>query len=88
VRAMKVATFNVNGIGSRLPLLLQWLDTASPDVVCLQELKAEHNRFPAAAIATAGYRAGGGCDVADQAADGPQVGRSVGALHQGFAHDH
>ena len=37
---MKLATFNVNGIGSRLPHLLQWLEREAPDIVCLQELKA------------------------------------------------
>ena len=37
---MKIATFNVNGIGSRLPHLLEWLAKESPDVACLQELKA------------------------------------------------
>ncbi len=54
---MKLATFNVNGINSRLPNLLAWLSRASPDVVCLQELKAPDNRFPASALAEAGYGA-------------------------------
>lgn len=36
---MKIATFNVNGINGRLPMLLRWLEEARPDVVCLQELK-------------------------------------------------
>ena len=54
---MKLATFNVNGIGSRLPHLLQWLEREAPDIVCLQELKAADTRFPAAQIRDAGYGA-------------------------------
>ncbi len=54
---MKIATFNVNGINGRLPVLLRWLDEAKPDVVCLQELKADDTRFPVDAVAAAGYRA-------------------------------
>jgi len=52
---MKIATFNVNGIKTRLPHLLQWLDREKPDVACLQELKALDEGFPAAEIAAAGY---------------------------------
>jgi exodeoxyribonuclease-3 len=54
---MRVATFNINGINGRLGLLLEWLAKTSPDVVCLQELKAPDERFPAEAIAAAGYGA-------------------------------
>lgn len=54
---MKIATYNVNGIGARLPALLQWLEESQPDVACLQELKAPQERFPEAAIADAGYGA-------------------------------
>jgi exodeoxyribonuclease-3 len=54
---MKIATFNVNGINGRLPVLLRWLAEASPDVVCLQELKAPQDRFPLSAIHEAGYGA-------------------------------
>ena len=54
---MKIATFNVNNVNKRLPNLVRWLDTAKPDVVCLQELKAEDHAFPAAAISAAGYGA-------------------------------
>jgi exodeoxyribonuclease-3 len=56
-KRMKIATFNVNGINGRLPLLLRWLSEAAPDVVCLQELKAPDDRFPQAAIERAGYGA-------------------------------
>lgn len=52
---MKIATFNINNIQRRLPILLAWLRKARPDVVCLQELKAAHDAFPAAAIERAGY---------------------------------
>ncbi len=54
---VKIATFNVNNVNKRLPNLLRWLDAAKPDVVCLQELKAEDHAFPAAAIQAAGYGA-------------------------------
>lgn len=54
---MKIATYNVNGIGGRLPILLKWLALAEPDVVVLQELKAPQDAFPRAAIEAAGYEA-------------------------------
>ncbi len=54
---MKIATFNVNGVNGRLPVLLRWLAAAQPDVVCLQELKAAQEKFPKAAIEAAGYGA-------------------------------
>jgi exodeoxyribonuclease-3 len=54
---MRIATFNVNGIASRLPALIDWLSRTSPDVVCLQELKAIDSAFPIAAIREAGYGA-------------------------------
>jgi len=54
---VKIATFNVNGVNGRLPVLLRWLDQSAPDVVCLQELKASDEKFPADAIRKAGYGA-------------------------------
>jgi exodeoxyribonuclease-3 len=54
---MKIATYNVNGVNGRLPVLLRWLHESSPDVVCLQELKAPQEKFPKQAIADAGYQA-------------------------------
>jgi exodeoxyribonuclease-3 len=54
---MKIATFNVNGVNGRLPVLLRWLDSAKPDIVCLQELKAPKEKFPERAIRGAGYGA-------------------------------
>lgn len=54
---MKIATYNVNGISARLPVLLRWLEETSPDVACLQELKASDEKFPLLAIHAAGYEA-------------------------------
>ena len=54
---MKIATFNINNINKRLANLLHWLELAGPDVVCLQELKAEQDAFPLDAIESAGYSA-------------------------------
>ncbi|QRM57180.1 exodeoxyribonuclease III [Sinorhizobium sp. BG8] len=54
---MKIATYNVNGVKARLDVLLRWLADASPDIVCLQELKAPDTRFPVKAIEAAGYGA-------------------------------
>jgi len=54
---MKVATWNVNSIRSRLERLLRWLEKAEPDIVCLQELKATDEAFPYEPIREAGYRA-------------------------------
>ena len=56
---MKIATFNVNGVNGRLPVLMRWLAEAKPDVACLQELKAPDEKFPEHAIRQAGYRAVG-----------------------------
>ncbi|NLR63094.1 exodeoxyribonuclease III [Chitinophaga varians] len=52
---MKIATYNVNGINARLPVLLRWLKESAPDVACLQELKAPQEKFPELAIREAGY---------------------------------
>ena len=54
---MKIATYNVNGIGGRLSVLLRWLELAEPDVVVLQELKAPQDKFPESAVNAAGYDA-------------------------------
>jgi exodeoxyribonuclease III len=54
---MKIATFNVNGVNGRLPVLLRWLQKSNPDLACLQELKAPQEKFPEAAIREAGYQA-------------------------------
>jgi exodeoxyribonuclease III len=57
VNILKIATFNINGIRSRLPALLEWLEREGPDVVCLQELKAPDATFPINDIHAAGYGA-------------------------------
>lgn len=54
---MLVVTYNINGIGARLPALLEYLEERQPDVLCLQELKAPHEKFPEQAIRDAGYHA-------------------------------
>ena len=55
--ALKIASYNVNGVNGRLPRLLEWLRETSPDVVCLQEIKTDDTKFPARAIEEAGYGA-------------------------------
>ncbi len=54
---MKIATFNINNVNKRLENLLAWLKQAQPDVVCLQELKAEQRSFPISALRALGYEA-------------------------------
>jgi len=44
---MKIATYNVNSIRRRLPIVLDWLSTHQPDVFCLQETKVQDSEFPA-----------------------------------------
>ncbi len=57
VGSLKVATFNINDINKRLENLSRWLARTEPDIVCLQELKAEQGRFPAQKLREAGYEA-------------------------------
>jgi len=52
---MRIVTYNVNSINARLPNMLRWLEQTTPDVVCLQELKAPQEKFPEQAIRDAGY---------------------------------
>ncbi|MER9332115.1 endonuclease/exonuclease/phosphatase family protein, partial [Mesorhizobium sp. M0488] len=47
---VRIATFNVNGVNGRLPVLLKWLTATAYDIVCLQELKTSDEKFPAEAI--------------------------------------
>lgn len=54
---MRIATFNINGLTRRIGNLLDWLEAARPDVVCLQELKTAHDRFPRERLEEAGYGA-------------------------------
>lgn len=52
---MRIASYNVNGVNGRLPVLLKWLKESRPDVVCLQELKSPDEKYPEQAILDAGY---------------------------------
>jgi exodeoxyribonuclease III len=52
---MKIATFNVNSIRKRLPIVLDWLQEHRPDVLCMQETKVQDSEFPADAIREVGY---------------------------------
>ncbi|MFN2453606.1 MAG: exodeoxyribonuclease III [Pyrinomonadaceae bacterium] len=54
---MKIATWNVNSVLARLPLVLKWLEEAQPDVLCLQETKCVDAKFPAREFAELGYAA-------------------------------
>jgi exodeoxyribonuclease-3 len=54
--AFRLATWNVNSLKIRLPHLLDWLASAKPDAMCLQETKTEDRNFPLAEIEAAGYR--------------------------------
>ena len=56
VPPLRIATFNINNVNRRLANLIHWLAEEKPDVVCLQELKAEPGAFPAAALEAVGYR--------------------------------
>ena len=57
ISAMKIATFNVNSIRRRLPIVVEWLEEHKPDVLCLQETKVQDSEFPVDAIREAGYHA-------------------------------
>jgi exodeoxyribonuclease-3 len=84
---VKIATFNVNGINGRLPVLLRWLAEAAPDMVCLQELKAPAAKFPAAALADAGYQA---VWLGQSRWNGVAILSRVGTIHEtqrGLPHD-
>ena len=52
---LRIATYNVNSVNARLPVLLRWLSETQPDIACLQELKAPQDNFPETAIREAGY---------------------------------
>ncbi len=54
---MKIASYNVNSIRRRLPLVLDWIAAYKPDVMCLQETKVQDQDFPEGAFRDAGYHA-------------------------------
>jgi len=56
-RKIRIASYNINGINSRLPVLIRWLEEFQPDVVGLQELKCTDEAFPREAIEALGYQA-------------------------------
>ncbi|NUU21347.1 MAG: exodeoxyribonuclease III [Streptomycetaceae bacterium] len=53
---MRVATWNINSVGARLPRMLEWLEGSAPDVLCLQELKCAADAFPYQAVEALGYQ--------------------------------
>jgi exodeoxyribonuclease-3 len=57
IAPVKIATYNINSIRNRLPRLLEWLEAARPDAVCLQELRIYDEEFPKDEIENAGYGA-------------------------------
>ena len=54
---MRIATWNINSVRRRLPLVLDWLSANKPDVLCLQETKVQDSDFPASGFRDAGYHA-------------------------------
>ncbi|VWX61714.1 Exodeoxyribonuclease III [Burkholderiales bacterium 8X] len=52
---MRIATYNINGMNARQPVLLRWLEKSQPDIVCLQELKSPQERFPREELQALGY---------------------------------
>jgi len=52
---MKVATWNVNSVRTRIQSITKWLDEAKPDVVCLQEIKCQDEQFPLSEFEALGY---------------------------------
>lgn len=53
---VRLATWNINSVRLRLPLVLQFIETRRPDILCLQEIKCQNDQFPAEALKDAGYR--------------------------------
>ena len=51
---MRIATWNVNSVNARLPTVLAWLEAATPDVACLQEIKCVDEKFPREAFESLG----------------------------------
>jgi exodeoxyribonuclease III len=56
-RRLRIASYNINGINSRLHVLTRWLEEFAPDVVGLQELKCTDEAFPREAVGSLGYSA-------------------------------
>jgi exodeoxyribonuclease-3 len=84
---MKIATYNVNGVNGRLPVLLRWLEEERPDIVCLQELKAPQEKFPEGPIRDLGYDA---LWHGQKSWNGVAILSRVGEIHEtrrGLPHD-
>src|SRR5512133_1927766 len=54
-KTMKIATYNVNSLRKRLPIVMEWLEKQQPDVLCLQETKVQDSEFPLMALMPSGY---------------------------------
>jgi exodeoxyribonuclease III len=54
-KTLRIATFNANSVRTRLPIILEWLGSHKPDVLCLQETKVTDDVFPKDAFTAAGY---------------------------------
>ena len=77
-RLLKVASYNINGINPRLPVLLRWLEQFQPDIVGLQELKCTDQAFPASDIEALGYSAVWHGETALERGRNPQPRRRAG----------
>jgi len=90
-RELKIATYNVNSVRSRLPIIIPWLETNRPDVLCLQETKVRNEAFPQDAFTASGYKvffsgSGGYNGVAIASCEEPQK-VSIGFIDDGKESD-
>jgi exodeoxyribonuclease-3 len=91
-QAVKVATWNVNGIRARSSQLLHWIDREEPDVICLQEIKAGPDQIPEPIANVAGYRAyfhgAGGYSGVALLLRTAKLGDALTFTHPSFDHEH
>jgi len=52
---MRLATWNVNSLGARMPRVTEWLELQKPDILCMQETKLADDKFPEQEFAELGY---------------------------------
>ena len=80
---MKIATWNVNSILARLPNVTRWLETANPDVLCMQETKCTDDKFPFDVFAERGYKC---ISFGQQSYNGVAIAarNECEALHRGY----
>jgi exodeoxyribonuclease-3 len=76
---VRIASYNVNGVNGRLPVLLRWLELSRPDIACLQEIKAPDEKFPHEAIREAGYEA---VWHGQKSYNGVAILSRIGAIHE------